>query len=295
MFNFTELLISFEAYCAVLAEEEFERSVEGLADKESARIRSRTLFKQYLARCADLAGSGHIRARYAPSLEQLAKHRTKGTSPGKEELEEAKVDLAIIEFYRHIFGPHVMADLSEGPGYPDWQTALVHAFETSQRYVEAIQPVTRAHQSVLRQKGGLDSYVNVLLKVTDAFEWARERMLDAGALVGRYTISSELWEEQEGEYKFRKSVELNKALADPNRTTGFVYLDRQGDLVHSYRPASTISNSSGQMTVSEEADLSPVLLVPHTFCERLTKSSLVSLIDFGERQKCRLEIIFLSK
>ncbi|UCC98711.1 MAG: hypothetical protein JSW66_02205 [Phycisphaerales bacterium] len=161
--------------------------------------------------------------------------------------------------------------------------------------MEAIQPVTRAHQSILRQKGGLDSYVNVLLKVTDAFEWARERMYDAGALVGRYNISSELWEEQEGEYRFRKSVELNKALADPNRTTGFVYLDRQGDLVHSYRPASTIVNSSGQTVTSKAADLSPVRLVPHTFSERLNEPSPVSLIDFGEHQNCRLEIIFLSK
>jgi hypothetical protein len=295
MFNFTELLISFETYCGVLAEEEFERSVDGLADKESARIQSRTLFKQYLARCADLAKSDHIRARYAPSLEQLAKHRAKGTSPGKEQLEAAKVDLAIIEFYRHIFGPHVMADLSEGPAYPDWQTALVHAFETPERYLQAIQPVTKAHQNIIRQKGGLDRYVNVLLRVTDAYERARERMFDAGALVGRYKISSEMWEEEAGEYRFRKTVELNRALADPNRRTGFVYLDRQGDLVHSYRLASTIRNSRGQTVTSKGANLSPVLLVPHMFNERLNEPSLVSLIDFGEHQNCRLEMIFLSK
>jgi hypothetical protein len=210
-------------------------------------------------------------------------------------VEEAKVDLAIVEFYRHIFGPHATPDSSAQQGYPDWQTAIVHAFETPERYLEAIQPVIKAHQSIVRHKGGLDGYMNVLLKVTDAYEHARERMFDLGALVGRYTISSGLWEEEAGEYKFKKSVELNKALADPNRATGFVYLDRRGDLVHSYRLTSTIRNSSGRTVTSEAADLNPVLLVPHTFDERLADPTLVSFIDFGEHHNCRLEMTFQSK
>ncbi|MEK7993707.1 MAG: hypothetical protein AAB403_07885, partial [Planctomycetota bacterium] len=216
MSNFAELLLSFETYCAVLAEEEFEKSVGKPADKESTRIQSKTLFRHYLARCTDLAASDHIRARYAPSLEELAKSRARGNSPGKEELEEAKVDAAIIEFYRHIFGPHVTGDLPPGRAYPDWQTAVVNAFETKEQYLQAIQPVTRAHKNLMRQKGGLDSYFTVLLKVTDAYERARERMFQAGLLVGRYQISSELWESQEGKYELTKTGRI--AFSHPENT-----------------------------------------------------------------------------
>jgi hypothetical protein len=44
--RFTELLISFETYCTIVAEEEFEKSIEELADREMARIEGRTLFKR---------------------------------------------------------------------------------------------------------------------------------------------------------------------------------------------------------------------------------------------------------
>jgi hypothetical protein len=295
MSNSAELLVSFETYCAVLAKEEFEQSFDGRADRESTRIQSEALFRDYLARCADLARSDHIRARYAPSLEELAKSRARGSSPGKEELEEAKADAAIIEFYRHVFGPHVTVDSSAARAYPDWQTALVNAFGTNQRYLQAIQPVTTAHRSLMRKKGGLDSYVTVVLKVTDAYERARERMFEAGSLVGRYQISSELWESQEGEYEFRKRVDLNKSLADVNRKTGFVCIDRRGDLVHSYHLASIMKNWRGETITSPAADLSPVLLVPHTFEQRLDEPSPICFIDFGKQQNYRLKIVLLSK
>jgi hypothetical protein len=295
MSNFTELLVSFETYCAVLAREEFEQSFDKPADQESARIQSETLFRQYMARCTDLARSDHIRARYAPSLEELAKSKSRGTTPGKEELEEAKVDAAIIELYRHMFGPHVFVDASLARACPDWQTAVVNAFETKEQYRQAIQPVTRTHKNLMRQKGGLDSHVAVVLKVTDAYERARERMFEAGLLVGRYHISSELWEFQEGQYEFTKRVELNKSLADPNRETGFVCIDRRGDLVHSYHLASTVKNSSGETITSPAGDLSPVLLVPHSFEQRLNEPTTVCLIDFGKQQNYRLKIVLLSK
>jgi hypothetical protein len=295
MSNSAELLVAFETYCAALAREEFEQSFDGRADQESTRIQSEAFFRDYLARCADLARSDHIRAKYAPSLEELAKSRSKGASPGKETLEEAKVDAAIIEFYRRIFGPHVTADLPPGRAYPDWQTAVVNAFETKEQYVQAIQPVTTAHRNLMRKKGGLDSYVTVVLKVTDAYERARERMFEAGSLVGRYQISSELWESQEGKYEFSRRVELNKSLADPARKTGFVCIDRQGDLVHSYHLASTVTNWRGETITSPAADLSPVLLVPHTFEQRLNEPSPICFIDFGKQQNYRLKIVLLSR
>lgn len=295
MSNLTALLVSFETYCAVLAREEFEQSFDGRADQESTHIQSEALFRDYLARCADLARSDHIRAKYAPSLEELAKSRSKGASPGKEALEEAKVDAAVIEFYRHLLGPHVAGDSSGGRIYPDWQTAIVNAFETKEQYLQAIQPVTRAHRNLMRQKGGLDSYVTVVLKVTDAYERARERMFEIGSLVGRYQISSELWESQEGKCEFTKRVELNKSLADMNRTTGFVCIDRHGDLVHSYHLASTVTNWRGETITCPATDPCPVLLVPHTFEQRLDEPLSVCLIDFGKQQNYRLKIVLLSK
>ncbi len=295
MSNFTEMLVSFETYCAVLAREEFEQSFDKPAEQQNARIQSETLFRQYLARCADLARSDHIRARYAPSLEDLAKSRSKGAVPGKEAMEEAKLDAAIIEFYRHLFGPHVTADLLAGLAYLDWQTAIVQTFESKERYLQAIEPVTRTYGNLMRQKRGLDSYVTVVLKVTEAYQHARERMFEAGSLVGRYHISSELWESQEGQYEFRKRVELNKSLAEPNRTAGFVCIDRQGGMVHSYHLASAVTDWQGEMITSAAGDLGPVLLVPRSFEQRLNEPTTVCLIDFGKQQNYRLKIVLLSK
>jgi len=294
MSNFAELLISFETYCTVLAEEEFEKSIERLADRESSLIRGRTLFKKYLERCTGLARSDHIRAKYGPNLDVLAKHRSKGTQPSEEELSEAKFDIAIIELYRHIFGPNVVGS-SPGQGYPDWQTVFVDTFQTKERFLQAIEPVTKAHGSLIRTKRGLDSYLNVLIKITDSYEHARTRIFDMGYLIGRYKISTELWEEQENEYVFRKRAELNRALADPNRKTGFVYIDRQGHLAHSYSFASTVQNSSGETITSQSADMSPLLLVPHTYSDSFSNPSQVALIDFGKHQHCRLKIMFQSK
>ncbi len=295
MSSFTELLVSFETYCTVLAREEFEQSLDKPAEQESARIQSESLFRDYLARCTDLARSDHIRARYAPSLEDLAKSRSKGAASGKETLEEAKLDAAIIEFYRHLFGPHVTVDSPTGHADPNWQTAIAKAFETKEQYLQAIQPVTKAHRNLMRQKGGLDSHIAVVLKVADAYERSRERMFEAGSLVGRYHVNSELWESQEGQYKFTKRVELNKSLADVSRKTGFVCIDRRGDLVHSYHLASTVTNWRGETIASPAGDLSPVLLVPHTFEQRLNEPTPVCLIDFGKQQNYRLKIVLLSK
>ena len=295
MANFTELLISFETHCAALAREDFERSLDKPAERESAYIQSEGLFKQYLARGAELARSDHIQARYAPSLEDLAKSRSKGAVPGKEAMEEAKLDAAIIEFYRHLFGPHVTADSPAGLAFPDWQTAIVQTFESKQQYLQAIEPLTRAYGNLMRQKRGVDSYVTAVLRVIDAYHDARERMFEIGSLVGRYHISSELWESQGGKHEFRKRVELNKALAEANRTTGFVCIDRRGDLVHSYHLASTITNWQGETITSPAADLNPVLLVPHTFEQHLDEPTTVCLIDFGKQQNYRLKIVLLSK
>jgi len=295
MSNFAELLVSFETHCAVLAREEFQQSFDGPADPESTRIQSEALFRDYLARCTELAGSDHIRARYAPSLEELAKSRARGISPGKEALQEAKVDVAIIEFYRHIFGPHVTADASSGQAYPDWQTAIIKAFETKEQYLQAIQPVAKAYRNQMRKKGGLDSFVAVALKVTDAYERARERMLEAGSLVGRYLISSELWESQGEQYGLVKRVDLNKSLADVSRKSGFVCIDRRGDLVHSYHLASTVKNWREETISSPEGDLGPVLLVPHTFEQHLNEPTPVCLINFGKQQNYKLKIVLHSK
>ncbi len=295
MSKFEELLISFETCCAALAEEEFDKSVENLADAESARIEGGTLFEQYLERCKDLAGSDHIYARYCPNLETLAKHGPRGTQPDQEELEEAKTDLAIIEFFRQMFGPDAVGGSSAEQAYPDWQTALVDIFETKERYLQAIEPITRAHKNSVRATAGLDSYVSVLLKIADACELARQRMFDMGALVGRYKISSELWEQEGGAYRFKKSVELNRPLGHPNRRPGFIHINEDGDLVHSYRFASTIKNSNGQTITSQADDAHPVLLVPHTYTDSLARPSAVALIDFGKHHSCRLEIVFQSK
>ncbi|TKJ35007.1 MAG: hypothetical protein CEE38_16240 [Planctomycetes bacterium B3_Pla] len=295
MSKFEELLISFETCCTALAEEEFDKSVENLADAESARIEGGTLFKQYFGRCKDLAGSDYIYARYCPNLETLAKHGTRGIQPAQEELEEAKVDLATIEFYRQMFGPDAVGDSSAEQAYPDWQTALVDIFETRDRYLQAIEPIARAHKNSMQATGGLDSYVSVLLKIANACQRARQRMFDMGALVGRYEISSELWEQEGGAYRFKKSVELNRPLGRPNRRPGFVHINGDGDLVHSYRSASTIKNSNGETITSRVEDANPVLLVPHTYADSLARPSAVALIDFGKHHSCRLEIVFQSK
>jgi len=295
MSKFEELLISFETYRTALAEEEFDKSVENLADAESTRIEGRTLFKQDIERCKDLAGSDHICARYCPNLETLAKHGPRGIQPAQEELEEAKVDLAIIEFYRQMFGPDAIGGSSPEQAYPDWQTALVDIFETKERYLQAIEPITRAHKSSMQATAGLDSYVSVLLKMADACQRARQRMFDMGALVGRYEISSELWEQEGGAYEFKKSAELNRPLGHPNRRPGFVHINGDGDLVHSYRLASTVKNSNGQTITSQAEDARAVLLVPHTYADNLARPSAVALIDFGKHHSCRLEIVFQSK
>lgn len=295
MSKFEELLISFENYCAALAEEEFDKSIENLADAESVRVNGRSLFEQYLERCKDLAGSDHICARYCPNLETLAKHGPRGIQPDQEELEEAKMDLVIIEFYRQMFGPDAVGGFSAEQAYPDWQTALVDIFETKEGYLHAIEPITRAHKNSVRATAGLDSYVSVLLKMADACELARQRMFDMGALVGRYKISSELWEQEGGAYKFKKSVELNGSLGHPNKRSGFVHINGDGDLVHSYRSVSTVKNSNGQTITIREEDANPVLLVPHTYADNLASPSAVALIDFGKHHSYRLEIVFQSK
>lgn len=295
MSKIEELLISFESYCSALVEEEFDKSVENLADADSACIEGRTLFKQYLERCKDLAGSDHVCARYCPNLETLAKHGPRGIQPAQEELEEAKVDLAIIEFYRQMFGPDAVGGSSAEQEYPDWQTALVDIFETKERYLQTIEPITRAHKNSMQATGGLDSYVSVLLNVADACERARQRMFDMGALVGRYEISSELWEQEGGAYRFKKSVELNRPLGHAYKRSGFVHINGDGDLVHSYRSASTVKNSNGQTITSQAEDARAVLLVPHTYADNLSRPSAVALIDFGKHHSCRLEIVFQSK
>ncbi|MHC4496536.1 MAG: hypothetical protein ACYSYM_12025, partial [Planctomycetota bacterium] len=179
--------------------------------------------------------------------------------------------------------------------YPDWQTALVDIFETKERYLQAIEPITRAHKSSMQATSGLASYVSVLLKMADACQRARQRMFDMGALVGRYEISSELWEQEGGAYKLKKSVELNRSLGHPNRRPGFVHINGDGDLVHSYRLASTVKNSNGETITSQADDANPVLLVPHTYADNLARPSAVALIDFGKHHLCRLEIVFQSK
>ena len=295
MSSFAEVLVSFETYCAALAREQFEQSFGESAVQESDRIQSEALLRDYLSRCTDLARSDHIRARYAPSLQDLAKSRAKGRSPGPKELEEAKLDAAIIDFYRRLFGPHVGAGSPAAQTHGDWQTTLVRTFETKEAYLHAVQPVNTVYKDLMRKKGGLDSFVTVVLKLTDAYERARERMFDAALLVGRYLISSELWESQEGKYVLVKKVELNKSLAEVSRKTGFVCIDRQGDLAHSYHLASTVTDWQGQTISSPEADLNAVVLVPHTFEQRLNEPTQVCLVDFGKQQNHRLKIVLHSK
>jgi len=279
----------------MVAEEEFEKSVEELIDKENALIEGRALFKRYLERCKELAKSDHICDKYGPILEVLVKRRTIGSHPAEEELEEAKLDMAIIEFYRHIFGPHAMGGFSPGITYPDWQSAIADSFETEERYLQAIERITKAHRDLLRTKGGLDSYVNVFLKMIDACEHARKRIFDIALLLGRYNISSELWEKEGNEYKFTRKAELNRALGDPNRKGGFVHINMEGDLVHSCRFASTVENSRGETITSEAGDLSPVLLVPHTFTKHLGNPVAVALVYFAKQQQYKLTILFQSK
>ncbi|MFH1716822.1 MAG: hypothetical protein ABIF19_05685 [Planctomycetota bacterium] len=279
----------------MVAEEEFEKSVEELIGKENTRIEGRALFKRYLERCKDLARSDHVCSRYGPNLEVLVKRGTRGTPPAEEELEEAKLDMAIIEFYRHVVGPHAVGGLSPGVTYPDWQSAIVGSFETKERYLQAIGLITKAHKNILRSKRGLDSYLNVFLKMIDACERARERMFDSALIVGRYNISSELWEQEASEFKLTRKAELNRALGDPTRIAGFVYINREGDLVHSYRFASIVENSIGETITSEAGDLSPVLLVPHTFTKHLGIPVAVALVYFGNQQQRKLTVLFQSK
>lgn len=297
MSNLEEILISFETCCKVLAEEEFEKSVGQLPDAENARIQGRNLLKEHLARCVELAGSDHIGAKYGPGLQELVKRDTRGTQPTEEELERAGIDLVIVEFYRQIFGPDAAGRSSPEQAYPDWQTAIIDRFKTKQDYLRAIEPITDAYKCLVRERSGLDSYLNVLLMTADAYERAAERMFDVGSLIGRYLINSELLEERDGEHKFDKSMELNHArtLAGSRRETGFVYIDQSGNLAHSYHLDSSISKSDGEMINSRAGDLTPVLLVPHTYAEYLNEPSVMAVIDFGRDRQCRLKIIFQSK
>jgi hypothetical protein len=120
-------------------------------------------------------------------------------------------------------------------------------------------------------------------------------MYDVASLVGRYKIRSELWGKEAGEYQLRRAVDLNPALGDPHRTTGFVCIDREGNLVHSYRGASVIKNSRGETITSQAGDLSPVLLVPHTCTKHLIEPSLVAVIYFGKDLQEKLKILFQTK
>lgn len=298
MSNLEEILISFETCCKVLAEEEFEKSDSGqLPDAENALIQGRNLLKEHLARCVELAGSDHIGAKYGPGLQDLVKRNTRGTHPTEEELERAGIDLVIVEFYRHMFGPDAAGGSSPEQAYPDWQTAIIDRFKTKQDYLRAIEPITEAYKRLVRERSGLDSYLNVLLTTADAYERAAERMFDVGSLIGRYLINSELLEERDGEYKSHKVMELNhaRALAGSRREAGFAYIDQSGDLAHSYHLDSSISKSDGETITSRAGDLTPVLLVPHTYAEYLNEPSVMAVIDFGRDRQCRLKIIFQSK
>ncbi len=296
MSNCEQILVSFETRCAALAEEEYEKSVEQLADAETALIHGRTLFKEHLARCHRLAGSDHVTARYSPSPHELVHGDSRSARPTEEELEQAAIDMAIVEFYRQMFGPDSRRDSSQRV-CPDWQTAIVGSFKTKGSYLQAIGSITEAYKGLVSERSGLDSYLNMLLMAADAYERAAERMFNLGSIVGRYLISSELWEEQGGERKLQKGIELNsaRALAGPGREAGFAYIDAAGDLAHSYHLASTIRNSGGETVASQAEDLSPVMLVPHTFAEHLPKPSVVAVIDFGRQQQYRLNILFQSK
>ena len=307
--RFTELLISFEIYCTVVAEEEFEKSIEELDDREMARIEGRTLFKRYLDRCKELAASDYISDRYSPNIKAIATHKTKRSRPSQEELEDAKLDVAIIEFYRHIFGPRAAGGLSAGITYPNWQSAIVGSFETKESYLATIEPITKAQKNIVRDRRGLDSYLNVALKMIDACVHTRESMFDLALLSGRYDISSELWEripqthsfafggpDKEGsEYTLSRKAELNSELENPSHKDGFAYISRQGDLVHSYQFASTVENAEGQTIASETGDLKPVLLVPGTFLKQLDNPAVVAQVYFGKQHQYKLTILFQSK
>lgn len=307
--RFTELLISFETYCAIVAEEEFEKSIEELPDREMAHLEGRTLFQRYLDRCKELAASDYISDRYSPNLQAIAMHKTKRSHPSPEELEDAKLELAIIEFYRHIFGPRAAGGFSAGITYPNWQSAIVGSFETKESYLAAIEPVTKAQKNIVRDRRGLDSYLNVVIKMIDACEHIRESMFDLALLLGRYDISSELWEKEGDNYKLTRKAELNGELEDPNHKDGFAYIDRQGNLVHSYQFDSTVENAEGQTITSEAGDLSPVLLVPRTFSgppnakegvwgtpsKELDNPAVVAQVYFGKQHQYKLTILFQSK
>jgi hypothetical protein len=293
--RFTELLISFETYCTIVAEEEFEKSIEELADREMARIEGRTLFKRYLDRCKELAASDYISDRYSPNIKAIATHKTKRSRPSQEELEDAKLDVAIIEFYRHIFGPRAAGGSSAGITYPNWQSAIVAGFETKESYLTAIEPITKAQKNIVRDRRGLDSYLNVALKMIDACVHTRESMFDLALLLGRYDISSELWEKEGDIYKLTRKAELNSELENPSHKDGFAYISRQGDLVHSYQFSSTVENAEGQTITSEAGDLNPVLLVPGTFSKQLDNPAAVAQVYFGKQHQYKLMILFQSK
>lgn len=293
--RFTELLISFETYCTVVAEEEFEKSIEELPDRENPQLEGRTLFKRYSDRCKELAASDYISDRYSPNIQAVATHKTKRSHPSPEELEDAKLDVSIIEFYRHIFGPRAAGGLSAGITYPNWQSAIVGSFETKESYLAAIEPITKAQKNIVRDRRGLDSYLNVALKMIDACVHTRESMFDLALLLGRYDISSELWEKEGGIYKLTRKAELNSALENPNHKDGFAYINRQGDLVHSYQFSSTVENAEGQTITSEAGDLNPVLLVPCTFLKHLSNPAAAAQVYFGKQHQYKLVILFQSK
>ena len=293
--RFTELLISFETYCVIAAEEEFEKSIEELADREMARIEGRTLFKRYLDRCKELAASDYISDRYSPNIKAIATHKTKRSRPSPEELEDAKLDVAIIEFYRHIFGPRAASGSSAGITYPNWQSAIVCSFDTKESYLATIEPITKAQKNIVRDRRGLDSYLNVALKMIDACVHTRESMFDLALLSGRYDISSELWEKEGNVYKLTRKAELNSELENPSHKDGFAYINRQGNLIHSYQFASTVENAEGQKITSETGDLSPVLLVSGTFSKQLDNAAAVAQVYFGKQHQYKLTILFQSK
>ena len=113
MSEVNEILVSFESRCKALAEEEYKELVGQLANAETALIHGRTFFEEHLARCNRLAGSDHIAAKYSPSLQELVNRDARAARPSEEELEQARIDMAVVEFYRQVFGPDSCRDSSE--------------------------------------------------------------------------------------------------------------------------------------------------------------------------------------
>jgi hypothetical protein len=290
-----ELLIAYETYCAELAEEELAKLIAKSKDKESTSIQCTGFFQKHLATCGELVKSEYIGAAFTPNPATLAKSRIRRAQPTEEELAQAELDIATIKLYRKIFGLESVGGSLVRRTYPDWQTAIIDKFQTKDLYLKMVEPITNAQKKSIRTTKGIDSYLGLSLEFFEADESARQRVYDMASLVGRYKIRSELWEKEADEYKLRKEAQLNTALADPNRKTGFVHIGREGDLLHSHRFASIVKNSRGETITSKTGDLNPVLLVAHTCTKHLSNPSLVAVIYFGTRQQYKLRLMFQSK